>query len=135
MSQITVELVTPAQVAFAEDAHMVVAPGILGEFGALAGHAPFISQLKPGVIRLYSNDSTISHRFIVTEGFAEVNGGKCIILCEKAYNVDDFNKTAIQDELTAARDAEKYAETEVERHAQGRKAKTLARVLEIYAQQ
>ena len=44
------ELVTPERILFSEDAAQVVVPGVEGEFTVLAGHAPVISTLRPGVV-------------------------------------------------------------------------------------
>ena len=43
MADLHFELVTPEKLVFSEDVHMVVVPGIEGEFGVLAGHAPYMS--------------------------------------------------------------------------------------------
>jgi F-type H+-transporting ATPase subunit epsilon len=49
------ELVTPARLVRSEEVHMVVVPGTDGEFGVLEGHAPFMSTVKDGTIKVYKS--------------------------------------------------------------------------------
>ena len=46
------ELVTPARLVRSEDVHMVVVPGTEGEFGVLEGHAPFMSTVRDGTLKV-----------------------------------------------------------------------------------
>lgn len=84
MADIHFEIVTPERALLAADAHMVVVPGSEGEFGVLAGHAPFMSTIRDGEIRVYSNPSTVTQRISVAGGFAEVNERGLTILAERA---------------------------------------------------
>lgn len=77
-------LVTPEREFLSEDVHMVVVPGIEGEFGVLAGHAPFMTVLQSGELRLYSDATTVSARIHVEGGFAEVNAQGLSVLAEAA---------------------------------------------------
>src|SRR4029453_1531267 len=65
------ELVSPEKLAFSGEVDQVDAPGAEGEFGVLAGHAPFISTLKPGVLIIYAGGQRT--RFVISGGFAEIN--------------------------------------------------------------
>jgi len=66
-----------------EAAQIVAAPGSLGEFGVLAGHTPFLTNLKTGVIRY--TDAKGTERFVfVNGGFAEALPDKVTILAESA---------------------------------------------------
>ena len=77
------ELVTPAKLVRSEDVRMVVVPGAEGDFGVLAGHAPYMSTLRNGDIAIY-RDSGEPERIPVEGGFAEVNENGLTILAEKA---------------------------------------------------
>jgi len=48
---ILLEVVTPDRAVVSEEVQIVVAPGLVGEFGVLPGHTPFLASLKPGVLR------------------------------------------------------------------------------------
>lgn len=77
------EIVTPEKAVVSEDAQIVVAPGSLGEFGALKGHTPFMTTLKIGSIR-YKNLKGEEQCAFVSGGFAEVLPDKVTVLAESA---------------------------------------------------
>lgn len=80
---IRLEVVTPEKAVIGEEAKIVMAPGSLGEFGVLPGHTPFLTTLKPGVVRYTDMDG--KERFIfVSGGFAEALPDKVTILAESA---------------------------------------------------
>ncbi len=68
------ELVSPERLVISAEVDMVVVPGAEGDFGVLPGHAPLISNVRPGVISIY-NDRAIEARVFVAGGFAEVFTG------------------------------------------------------------
>ena len=84
MADLHFELVTPEKLLRSEEVHMVVVPGTEGEFGVLAGHAPFMSVIRSGELQIYSGPTTISARIRVEGGFAEVNEKGLTILAEAA---------------------------------------------------
>ena len=53
MAELRFELVTPERQVLAADVHMVVVPGVEGEFGVMAGHAPFMTTLRDGDLAVY----------------------------------------------------------------------------------
>jgi F-type H+-transporting ATPase subunit epsilon len=84
MADIHFELVTPERAVLSADAHMIVIPGSEGDMGILHGHAPVMTTIRDGEIRIYSNPTTISQRITVAGGFAEVSDGGLTILAENA---------------------------------------------------
>jgi len=79
------ELVTPERLVRSEDVYMVVVPGSEGEFGVLAGHAPYMSTLKNGDIAIYRTGmGDTPERIAVEGGFAEVSDRGLTVLAEKA---------------------------------------------------
>jgi len=76
------ELVTPARLVRSEDVHMVVVPGANGEFGVLEGHAPFMSTVKDGVLKVYRTESGAPEEIVVSGGFAEVGDKGLTVLAE-----------------------------------------------------
>lgn len=99
---IRLEVVTPEKVVVSEDAQIVVAPGTLGEFGALIGHTPFLSTLKLGTIRY--TDAKGTERFVfVSGGFAEVLPDKVTILAESAERRRDIDLERAKSALERAR--------------------------------
>ena len=84
MADIHFELVTPERAVLSTDAHMVVVPGSEGDMGILAGHAPVMTTIRDGEIRIYSNANTVVQRITVAGGFAEVNEAGLTVLAEQA---------------------------------------------------
>ena len=84
MADLHFELVTPQKLLRSEDVHMVVVPGTEGDFGVLAGHAPFMSVVRPGELAIYSGPNTVAARIHVEGGFAEVNERGLTVLAESA---------------------------------------------------
>ncbi|MBU3992612.1 MAG: ATP synthase F1 subunit epsilon [Alphaproteobacteria bacterium] len=76
------ELVTPARLVRSEDVYMVVVPGSEGEFGVLEGHAPFMSTIKDGVLKVYQTQGSTPAEVVVTGGFAEVGANGLTVLAE-----------------------------------------------------
>ena len=78
------ELVTPARLVRSEDVHMVVVPGTEGEFGVLEGHAPVMSTIRDGTVKVYRTEGTEFESIEVRGGFAEVGDSGLTILAERA---------------------------------------------------
>ena len=77
------ELVTPTALVRSEDVHMVVVPGTEGEFGVLEGHAPVMSAIRDGAIRVYKTEGGDPEDIEVRGGFAEVGDAGLTVLAEK----------------------------------------------------
>lgn len=78
------ELVTPERLVLSEDVYMVVVPGTEGEFGVLEGHAPFMSTVKDGELKVYPASGAQPRSIKVQGGFAEVNETGLTVLAESA---------------------------------------------------
>lgn len=76
------ELVTPAKLVRSEDVHMVVVPGAEGEFGVLEGHAPFMSTIRDGALKVYRTENGTPEEIIIQGGFAEVSTNGLTVLAE-----------------------------------------------------
>jgi F-type H+-transporting ATPase subunit epsilon len=94
------ELVSPERILLSMDADQVVVPGADGDFAVLAGHAPVITTLRPGVIDVTAG--TTKRRVFVKSGFAEVDPTRLTVLAQKAYNVEDMTAAIVADELKTA---------------------------------
>ena len=82
MAELHFELVTPDKLVMADDVHMVVVPGVEGESGIMAGHAPYMTTLKNGEIAVYRSQGAQPERIPVTGGFAEVSDRGLTVLAE-----------------------------------------------------
>ena len=77
------ELVTPARLVRTDDVYMVVVPGTEGEEGVLAGHAPYMTTMKDGALRIYKTDGAAPEEIQVRGGFAEVSATGLTVLAEQ----------------------------------------------------
>ena len=84
MADLHFELVTPEKLVLSEDVYMVVVPGTEGEFGVLAGHAPFMSTLRDGDLAVYRTAGAAPEKIPVSGGFAEVSDRGLTVLAESA---------------------------------------------------
>ena len=84
MADLHFELVTPEKLVMSEDVYMVVVPGTEGEFGVLAGHAPYMSTLRDGDLAVYRTASANPEKIPVSGGFAEVSERGLTVLAESA---------------------------------------------------
>jgi F-type H+-transporting ATPase subunit epsilon len=77
------EIVTPERIVYTSEARMVVAPTIDGEIGILPLHAPLVSALTPGEIRVRYKDDEVEW-FAVAGGYIQIHEDKVIILADHA---------------------------------------------------
>lgn len=124
--KVAFELVSPERILLAEEADMVVVPGVEGDFGVLVGHVPLISTLRPGVISVYPTRGAATHRLFVSGGFADVAADRCTVLAETATPVTDLDRSAVDKEITDLTEDLADAETAEER-ARCERALTVAR--------
>ena len=83
------EIVSQDRLVFEGDADIVTVPGTLGEMGILPSHAPLLSTLEMGVIRVKSGEK--EEVFTVTGGFIEVQPDIVTIMADAAENVEEID--------------------------------------------
>jgi F-type H+-transporting ATPase subunit epsilon len=83
-------VVTTEKIVVSEEAQIVMAPGVVGEFGVLIGHTPFLTALKNGAVR-FNDSKGDEHSIFVSGGFAEVLPGQVTILAESAERRRDID--------------------------------------------
>jgi F-type H+-transporting ATPase subunit epsilon len=99
--KIRLDIVTPYGLVFSEEVDEITASGSEGEFGALPGHAPYITTLKSGLFTCKSGGSP--QYFFVGWGYAEVGPDKVLILADSAEKSADID-------VERAREAKERAE-------------------------
>ncbi len=99
-NKINFELVSPEAKLIAEPVKMAVIPGEEGEMGVGAGHSSFIVSLKPGVVKLYTNDNSEEPRKIfITGGFADITNANCTVLAENAIPVEKIDAAQAEQDV------------------------------------
>ncbi|NHN84781.1 ATP synthase F1 subunit epsilon [Acetobacter musti] len=104
---IKVEIISPEKVLVSRDVDMVVMPGEEGDIAAMPEHAPMMLLLRGGTVALYDGD-TVTDRYFVGGGFADMTPVRCTILADEAVPVTEISidsATARLEELTEAWDA------------------------------
>jgi F-type H+-transporting ATPase subunit epsilon len=102
------DLVAPDKLLFSGEVDQVDVPGAEGDFGVLAGHAPLVATLKPGILVVHEGGQ--KKRIVVTGGFAEVNPQGLTILADVATSVEDIDRTAITAQIREIEESVKEME-------------------------
>jgi len=105
------KLITPTHVAFDGEAELVIAVTTEGEEGILAHHAPFLTALKPGVLRAnVMKDGAASRLELATsEGFMQALPDRVTVLVDEALRFEDVDVATTRDELSLALERQKEA--------------------------
>lgn len=127
-TQIQLEVVTPDHEVVHEAVDAVTIPGKTGYLGILPGHAPLLSELKPGEI-LYRRGGTKRY-LAVSWGFAEVLPGRVIILAKTAERGEEIDQVRAEKALQRAEELlKKVADPTIDRQrAQEAYERALARL-------
>ncbi|TXG87520.1 MAG: F0F1 ATP synthase subunit epsilon [Thermomicrobiales bacterium] len=103
-SSLTVEIVTNERIVFSEtDVEMVSAPGIEGMLGILPNHAPLVTTLSAGELRIKKGGAEQS--MVVFGGFMEVLPNKVIVLADVAEKVEEIDMQRAEDARRRAEEA------------------------------
>ncbi len=124
------EVVTPERVMLDERVVETIAPGTEGELGILANHAPLMTALKPGEVRVTLADGRTTSHIVIAGGFMEVaaapDGGRTTILADSAERADEIDVTRAEADLEAARQMLFAAEAGSSEQVAARQAVALA---------
>jgi len=91
------ELVSPERLLFSGEVDQVDVPGTEGEFGVLAGHAPLVASLKPGILTIINGGER--QRVVVFGGFAEVSPQGMTVLADTAVAAEDLDPARLAAEI------------------------------------
>ena len=93
MATFQFDLVSPEKLLFSGAVTQVDVPGSEGDFGVLAGHAPMVTTLRPGILVVYRDGGEL--RVVVNGGFAEVSPTGMTVLADMAVPRDEFDPTVL----------------------------------------
>src|SRR5512133_3369607 len=85
------EIVTPERIVYTNEVEMVIAPTLQGEVGILPLHAPLVTVLQPGELRVRYNDNKDVEWFAVSGGYLQVHADKVIVLADAAEHVSTID--------------------------------------------
>jgi F-type H+-transporting ATPase subunit epsilon len=91
------DLVSPEKLLFSGEVNQVDMPGTEGDLGVLAGHAPLVTTLRPGILVIYGEGGAL--RVVVNGGFAEVGPAGLTVLADTAVPVEEFDRAVLAGEI------------------------------------
>ena len=102
------DLVAPDRLLFSGEVDQVDLPGVEGDLGVLADHAPMIVLLRPGILAVITGGET--QRIVIFGGFAEISPQGLTVLADFASAVEDFDPNAAAARITEIEDLIKRME-------------------------
>lgn len=108
-------LVSPEREVFHGEVDHVVVPGVEGEFGVSPNHAPVMSVIKPGTLKVLNDGA--ERRIFVNGGFADVTPEGLTVLAEEAIDLGDVDPAQLEQQLKNAQEDLRDANTDERRAA------------------
>jgi F-type H+-transporting ATPase subunit epsilon len=102
---IHVDVVSAEEQIFSGDAEFVVLPGVEGELGIYPRHAPLLTQIKPGAVRIKIPGQAADELVFVQGGFLEVQPARVTVLADTAIRAKDLDEASAQAAKKAAEEA------------------------------
>ncbi|HET7032533.1 MAG TPA: F0F1 ATP synthase subunit epsilon [Casimicrobiaceae bacterium] len=102
---IRVDVVSAEEQIFSGDAEFVVLPGVEGELGIYPRHAPLLTQIKPGAVRIQPADGGEEQFIFVAGGILEVQPKVITVLADTAIRAKDLDEASAQAAKKAAEEA------------------------------
>lgn len=99
------DIVSAEQQIYSGRVEMIVAAGVEGDLGILPGHAPLLTRLKPGPIRIIKKQQEDEELYYVTGGFLEVQPNVITILADTAVRAEDMDAAAAENAKQQAKEA------------------------------
>jgi F-type H+-transporting ATPase subunit epsilon len=91
------DLVSPERLAFSGEVDQVDIPGLEGDFGVLAGHAPVVAAMRPGILTIFIGGK--KEKVIVLGGLAEVSARGVTVLADVATSLEDLDRAQFADAI------------------------------------
>lgn len=126
MAKLHFDLVSPERLLISADVDQVDVPGSEGDFGVLAGHAPVMTTLRPGVLTVQTAGKA-GEKYFVRGGFAEVTLDGLTVLAEEALPLAELDGTLDQ----RIKDAEEDVADAKDEASRQRTQETLNRLREL----
>jgi F-type H+-transporting ATPase subunit epsilon len=92
------DLVSPEKLAFSGDVDQVDVPGVEGDFGVLAGHAPVVAAVRPGILTITTGGA--HQKIIVLGGLAEVSEKGLTVLADVATSLQELDRAQFAETIS-----------------------------------
>lgn len=120
MATVPFKLITPVAVRFDGQAELVIAVGTEGETGILPNHAPYLTTVRPGVLRanIVEGDQTKRLELATGEGFLQVLPDRITLLVDAAFDGKEVNIDAARKDRAEAQERQIAAGGDLEKWRQ-----------------
>jgi F-type H+-transporting ATPase subunit epsilon len=102
------DLVSPEKIAFSGEVDQVDVPGVEGDFGVMAGHAPLVATIRPGVMTITVGGK--HEKIIVLGGLAEVSSAGLTVLADTATSIEELDREVFANQIAEMEEALKEQE-------------------------
>jgi F-type H+-transporting ATPase subunit epsilon len=92
------DLVSPEKIAYSGEVEQVDVPGTEGDFGVLAGHAPVVATIRPGILTVMAGGT--QQKIVVLGGLAEVSAKGLTVLADVATSMQDLDRATFSDQIS-----------------------------------
>ncbi|UOM36303.1 ATP synthase F1 subunit epsilon [Acuticoccus sp. I52.16.1] len=101
MATFPFEIVSPERLLFSGEVEAVKLPGAEGEFQVMAGHAPLLALLDPGILEV-TGGGAAGEKLFIDGGFCDMNGVTCTVLAESATPISELSAGSMTAMIEAA---------------------------------
>jgi F-type H+-transporting ATPase subunit epsilon len=108
MATFHLDLVAPDKLTFSGEVDQVDVPGLEGDFGVLANHAPMVATLRPGILTIHAGGT--QRKMVVLGGFAEVSNGRLTVLADVASAVEELDRAMLAERIAKLEERVKQME-------------------------
>ena len=114
MATLQVDVVSAEEQIFSGEAKFVALPGEMGELGIYPRHAPLITRIKPGAVRVIRADNDQEEFIFVAGGILEIQPGSVTVLADTAIRGKDLDEAKANEAKQAAEEAMKNAKSDID---------------------
>jgi F-type H+-transporting ATPase subunit epsilon len=114
MATLQVDVVSAEEQIFSGEAKFVALPGEMGELGIYPRHAPLITRIKPGAVRITRADTGEEEFVFVAGGILEIQPGSVTVLADTAIRGKDLDEAKANEAKQAAEEAMKNAKSDID---------------------
>ena len=111
---IHVDVVSAEEQIFSGEAEFVVLPGVMGELGIYPRHAPLLTQIKPGAVRIRLPGQAEDELVFVQGGFLEVQPTRVTVLADTAIRAKDLDEAKATEAKRIAENAMQVAQSKID---------------------
>lgn len=112
MANLRVDIITAERVVFSDEADVLVVPGVEGELGVLPRHAPLLTMIQPGILRIVKGGEEVE--MAITGGFIEVRENRVTILADAAERAEEIDVARAEEARRRARERLEKREAQID---------------------